>query len=57
VFINPGNPTGQCLSGEEVVGLVKWCAKERILLLADEVYQELVYDTDRSAGQLTGAGV
>eukprot|EP00775_Hariotina_reticulata_P003552 gene3552-3821_t len=47
VFINPGNPTGQCLSGEEVAALVKWCAKEHILLLADEVYQELVYDSDR----------
>jgi glutamate--glyoxylate aminotransferase len=47
VFINPGNPTGQCLSGEEVQSLVEWCAQQRVVLLSDEVYQELVYRDDR----------
>jgi glutamate--glyoxylate aminotransferase len=47
VFINPGNPTGQCLCGEEVKALVEWCAQQRVVLLSDEVYQELVYRDDR----------
>jgi aspartate/methionine/tyrosine aminotransferase len=47
VFINPGNPTGQCLDGEEVKRLVAWCAENRVVLLADEVYQELVYNPDK----------
>jgi aspartate/methionine/tyrosine aminotransferase len=47
VFINPGNPTGQCLPGEAVSRLVAWCAANRVVLLADEVYQELVYNPDK----------
>ncbi|KAF6250547.1 alanine aminotransferase 2-like protein [Scenedesmus sp. NREL 46B-D3] len=47
VFINPGNPTGQCLPGDEVKRLVEWCAQQRVVLLSDEVYQELVYRDDR----------
>ena len=44
VLINPGNPTGQVLSRENVHDIVKFCAKHRLVLLADEVYQENVYD-------------
>lgn len=47
VFINPGNPTGQCLPAEAVKRLVAWCAANRVVLLADEVYQELVYNPDK----------
>lgn len=46
VFINPGNPTGQCLSADAVSRLVQWCGANRVVLLADEVYQELVYNKD-----------
>lgn len=44
VLINPGNPTGQVLSRQNVIDVVKFCAKHRLVLLADEVYQENVYD-------------
>jgi len=47
VFINPGNPTGQCMSEENVEELVKFCYEERITLMADEVYQILTYREDR----------
>lgn len=47
MFINPGNPTGQCLPAEAVKHLVGWCAANRVVLLADEVYQELVYNPDK----------
>lgn len=44
VLINPGNPTGQVLSRQAIKRIVKFCAKHRLVLLADEVYQENVYD-------------
>jgi len=47
VFINPGNPTGQCLSEKDIRDLITFCYKNRIVLMADEVYQENIYDPSR----------
>ena len=44
VLINPGNPTGAVLSKEAVRDVVQFCSKHNLVLLADEVYQENVYD-------------
>lgn len=44
VLINPGNPTGQVLSKKAVQDVVQFCAKHKLVLLADEVYQKNVYD-------------
>lgn len=44
VLINPGNPTGSVLSKKAVQDVVKFCARHNLVLLADEVYQENVYD-------------
>jgi len=44
VIINPGNPTGSVLSKEAVRDVLKFCAKHNLVLMADEVYQENVYD-------------
>ena len=41
--INPGNPTGQCLSKENQAEIVNFCVKNNLLLIADEVYQSNVY--------------
>jgi len=46
VLINPGNPTGQVLSRETVQEVVKFCAKHKLVLLADEVYQENIYEPE-----------
>eukprot|EP00541_Cyclophora_tenuis_P002989 CAMPEP_0116552140 /NCGR_PEP_ID=MMETSP0397-20121206/6327_1 /TAXON_ID=216820 /ORGANISM="Cyclophora tenuis, Strain ECT3854" /LENGTH=511 /DNA_ID=CAMNT_0004077069 /DNA_START=32 /DNA_END=1567 /DNA_ORIENTATION=- len=46
VLINPGNPTGQVLSKTAVKDIVQFCAKHKLVLLADEVYQENIYDDD-----------
>lgn len=46
VLINPGNPTGQVLSKKAVQDVVRFCAKHKLVLLADEVYQENVYEDD-----------
>eukprot|EP00581_Thalassiosira_minuscula_P016594 CAMPEP_0183720840 /NCGR_PEP_ID=MMETSP0737-20130205/13349_1 /TAXON_ID=385413 /ORGANISM="Thalassiosira miniscula, Strain CCMP1093" /LENGTH=475 /DNA_ID=CAMNT_0025950785 /DNA_START=344 /DNA_END=1771 /DNA_ORIENTATION=- len=43
VLINPGNPTGQVLSRDEVKDIVLFCARHNLVLLSDEVYQENVY--------------
>lgn len=44
VIINPGNPTGSCLSRERLQDIVRFCHRERLVLLSDEVYQENIYD-------------
>jgi alanine transaminase len=33
--INPGNPTGQVLSLENIKAIVKWAHSKRLFLLAD----------------------
>jgi len=43
VIINPGNPTGQSMPAEDVKSLVRFCVSERLVLMADEVYQENIY--------------
>ena len=47
VFINPGNPTGNCLSEDNVCDLVRFCHDNRLVMMADEVYQENIYNTTR----------
>ena len=46
VFINPGNPTGQCLTEPDIIQLIEFCYNNRIVLVADEVYQENIYNPD-----------
>lgn len=43
VVINPGNPTGQCLSQEHIKALISFCNERKMVILADEVYQENIY--------------
>lgn len=43
VVINPGNPTGQILSEENVRQVAQWCRENSIVLMADEVYQENIW--------------
>ncbi|CAG9570470.1 alanine aminotransferase [Leishmania major strain Friedlin] len=47
VCINPGNPTGNVLERCVMEDVVRFCHERGMLLLADEVYQENVYDTRR----------
>uniref|UniRef100_J3LKP4 Alanine aminotransferase 2 n=1 Tax=Oryza brachyantha TaxID=4533 RepID=J3LKP4_ORYBR len=47
VVINPGNPTGQVLDEQQQYELVKFCKDEGLVLLADEVYQENIYVTNK----------
>eukprot|EP00163_Fabomonas_tropica_P031692 TRINITY_DN762_c0_g1_i1.p1 TRINITY_DN762_c0_g1~~TRINITY_DN762_c0_g1_i1.p1 ORF type:complete len:490 (-),score=125.28 TRINITY_DN762_c0_g1_i1:101-1570(-) len=47
VVINPGNPTGNILSYDDMVTVVKFCHEHNLCLLADEVYQTNIYRDDR----------
>ena len=42
-IINPGNPTGQCLTEGAMKDIVMFCQTEKLVLLADEVYQTNIY--------------
>jgi len=42
-IINPGNPTGQVQTRECIEEVIRFAAKERLFLMADEVYQDNVY--------------
>ncbi|CAB3222029.1 unnamed protein product [Arctia plantaginis] len=43
VVINPGNPTGQVLSLDNIETIVKFAHEKGLFILADEVYQHNVY--------------
>ena len=37
VVINPGNPTGQVLSKQNITDIIKFAQRENLFILADEV--------------------
>lgn len=43
VVINPGNPTGQVLTQENIESIIKFAREKNLFIFADEVYQENVY--------------
>ena len=46
VVINPGNPTGAVLNGETIGEVIAFAGQNGLAVIADEVYQENVYDAD-----------
>ncbi len=52
--LEPGNPTGNVLTIEEMKGIAEVAKKHDLMIIADEVYREFVYDgrTPASFGQL-----
>ena len=38
-----GNPTGQCLSYQNLEDIIKFAVEENIVLMADEVYQTNIF--------------
>lgn len=43
----PGNPTGATYSREELEEIARVCVREQIWVIADEIYEKLVYDGHR----------
>jgi len=42
-IINPGNPTGQVLTKENIQEVIKFAKREKLFILADEVYQHNIW--------------
>jgi alanine transaminase len=47
VVINPGNPTGNILSEDNIKEIIKFCYEHNMVILADEVYQNNIYSTTK----------
>ncbi|MCJ1304172.1 hypothetical protein MMC08_006984 [Hypocenomyce scalaris] len=43
VIINPGNPTGASLSPDDIKSVLEFAAEEKLVVIADEVYQTNVF--------------
>merc|ERR1712168_410330 len=43
VIIDPGNPTGQVLSRDNIEAVIKFAAEKKLFVFADEVYQHNIY--------------
>ena len=43
VVINPGNPTGASLASEDVRAVLEFAAEEKLVVMADEVYQTNIF--------------
>ncbi|BFZ10477.1 hypothetical protein BsWGS_13516 [Bradybaena similaris] len=43
VVINPGNPTGSVLTKENIQEIIKFAKREKLFILADEVYQQNIH--------------
>lgn len=48
VVINPGNPTGQVLSRENIESVLRFAHRNNLMVVADEVYQQNIYAEDRA---------
>lgn len=46
VLINPGNPTGAILTADNLKELIHFCREEKLIILADEVYQDNIYEPE-----------
>ena len=44
IFNSPNNPTGAVYTKEEIYAIAAVCEKHEIFVLADEIYEELIYD-------------
>lgn len=47
VIINPGNPSGACLTSDEIHGILEFAAQHSLVVIADEVYQENNWRRDK----------
>jgi aspartate aminotransferase len=44
LFVSPSNPTGAVMNREETKAIGEWAAKHGLWVIADEIYQNLVYE-------------
>lgn len=46
IVASPANPTGTMIAPEELAALARWCDDHGTLLISDEIYHGIVYDTE-----------
>jgi len=56
LLCNPNNPTGTVYTREELESVARFCRKNGLFLVADEVYREFVYDGRESVSALQLSG-
>ena len=56
VIINPNNPTGAVYSKETVDGLVDIARRHRLVVLADEIYEKIIFDEAEHHHAATACG-
>ena len=44
ILNSPGNPTGGAFTGEDMAGLAELLAGRDLVILADEIYKDIIYD-------------
>jgi len=49
VFVSPSNPTGAVYTAEEARAIGEWARDHELWVMADEIYQRLVYGSDEVA--------
>ncbi|HEU4320136.1 MAG TPA: pyridoxal phosphate-dependent aminotransferase [Acidimicrobiia bacterium] len=49
VFVSPSNPTGAVYSADEARAIGEWAVANHVWVIADEIYQRLVYGDDEAA--------
>lgn len=49
VFVSPSNPTGAVYTGSEARAIGEWARDNDIWVMADEIYQRLVYDGEAAS--------
>ena len=48
LLCSPMNPTGQVLTRQELINIVRWCRSHHLHCIVDEVYAMSVFDPDKS---------
>jgi aspartate aminotransferase len=53
VFVSPSNPTGSVYTAEEAAAVGEWAVANGVWVIADEIYQRLVYGEDEAAPSIS----
>ena len=51
LFVSPSNPTGAVYSPEQTKAIGEWAEEHGLWVIADEIYQNLVYPNDLAEGE------
>lgn len=54
VFVSPSNPTGAVYTADEAHAIGEWAKEHDIWVIADEIYQRLVYGSEEVAPSIAG---